>query len=158
MSKNKIKSFTLPELLVVMIITAIIVGLAFSVLRLVQKQIYTIQTNFEKTNNLILFEQRLWQDFNELNTIQCNREERSLLMESEIDTVRYAFKENYILRNKDTIKLKIILNKFLFEGKEVQKGNIDALMISGKLELPNYQIFISKKNDITLFMNKEDGF
>ncbi len=158
MSKNKIKSFTLPELLVVMIITAIIVGLAFSVLRLVQKQIYSIQTNFEKTNNLILFEQRLWQDFNELNTIQCNREERSLLMESEIDTVRYAFKENYILRNKDTIKLKIILNKFLFEGKEVQKGNIDALMISGKLELPNYQIFISKKNDITLFMNKEDGF
>ncbi len=158
MSKNKIKSFTLPELLVVMIITAIIVGLAFSVLRLVQKQIYTIQTNFEKTNNLILFEQRLWQDFNELNTIQCNRKERSLLMESEIDTVRYAFKENYILRNKDTIKLKIILNKFLFEGKEVQKGNIDALMISGKLELPNYQIFISKKNDITLFMNKEDGF
>jgi prepilin-type N-terminal cleavage/methylation domain-containing protein len=158
MSKNKIKSFTLPELLVVMIITAIIVGLAFSVLRLVQKQIYTIQTNFEKTNNLILFEQRLWQDFNELNTIQCNREERSLLMESEIDTVRYAFNENYILRNKDTIKLKIILNKFLFEGKEVQKGNIDALMISGKLELPNYQIFISKKNDITLFMNKEDGF
>jgi prepilin-type N-terminal cleavage/methylation domain-containing protein len=158
MSKNKIKSFTLPELLVVMIITAIIVGLAFSVLRLVQKQIYTIQTNFEKTNNLILFEQRLWQDFNELNTIQCNSEERSLLMESEIDTVRYAFKENYILRNKDTIKLKIILNKFLFEGKEVQKGNIDALMISGKLELPNYQIFISKKNDITLFMNKEDGF
>lgn len=158
MSKNKIKSFTLLELLVVMIITAIIVGLAFSVLRLVQKQIYTIQTNFEKTNNLILFEQRLWQDFNELNTIQCNREERSLLMESEIDTVRYAFKENYILRNKDTIRLKIILNKFLFEGKEVQKGNIDALMISGKLELPNYQIFISKKNDITLFMNKEDGF
>jgi prepilin-type N-terminal cleavage/methylation domain-containing protein len=158
MSKNKIKSFTLPELLVVMIITAIIVGLAFSVLRLVQKQIYTIQTNFEKTNNLILFEQRLWQDFNELNTIQCNREERSLLMESEIDTVRYAFNENYILRNKDTIKLKIILNKFLFEGKEVQKGNIDALLISGKLELPNYQIFISKKNDITLFMNKENGF
>jgi prepilin-type N-terminal cleavage/methylation domain-containing protein len=29
MPKNKIKSFTLPELLVVMIITAIIVGLAF---------------------------------------------------------------------------------------------------------------------------------
>jgi prepilin-type N-terminal cleavage/methylation domain-containing protein len=158
MPKNKIKSFTLPELLVVMIITAIIVGLAFSVLRLVQKQIYTIQTNFEKTNNLILFEQRLWQDFNELNTIQSNSEERSLLMESEIDTVRYAFKENYILRNKDTIKLKIILNKFLFEGKEVQKGNIDALLISGKLELPDYQIFISKKNDITLFMNMEDGF
>jgi hypothetical protein len=125
---------------------------------LVQKQIYTIQTNFEKTNNLILFEQRLWQDFNELNTIQSNSEERSLLMESEIDTVRYAFKENYILRNKDTIKLKIILNKFLFEGKEVQKGNIDALLISGKLELPDYQIFISKKNDITLFMNMEDGF
>lgn len=40
---NKVKSFTLSELLVVMIITAIVVGMAFSVLRLVQKQIHTIQ-------------------------------------------------------------------------------------------------------------------
>jgi competence protein ComGF len=157
MQKNKIKSFTLLELLVVMIITAIVVGMAFSVLRLVQKQIHVIETNFAKTSSLALFEQKLWQDFNELNTIQFNEDTNSLLMESEMDTVLYSFQENYILRNKDTIKLKLVANKLFFKGKEVKEGNIDALSISGIAELPDYEIFVSKKNDVTLSMNQEDG-
>lgn len=157
MPKNRIQSFTLPELLVVMIITAIVVGMAFSVLRLVQKQIHAIETNFNKTSSLALFEQRLWQDFNELNTIQFNKKENSLLLKSEMDTVIYSFQENYILRNNDTIKLKIVTNKLFFKGKEVQEGNIDAVSISAKTELPDYEIFVSKKNDVTLFMNQEDG-
>jgi prepilin-type N-terminal cleavage/methylation domain-containing protein len=157
MQKNKIKSFTLPELLVVMIITAIVVGLAFSVLRLVQKQIHTIETNFEKTNSLALFEQKLWQDFNELNVIEYNENKQSLLMESEMDTVLYSFQENYTLRNTDTLKIKLGINKLFFEGKEVKEGNIDAMSISGAAELSDYEIFVSKKNDLTFSMNQEDG-
>lgn len=156
-SKTKTPSFTLPELLVVMIITAIVVGMAFSVLRLVQNQIFAIQTNFEKTSTLALFEQKLWQDFNDKNEIQFNEKESSLLMESEMDTVLYSFQENYILRNMDTIKLKLQINKMFFNGKEVQGDTIDALSISGKAELPDYEIFVSKKNDLTLFMNQENG-
>lgn len=155
MPNNKIQSFTLPELLMVMIITAIVVGMAFSVLRLVQKQIHAIETNFNKTSSLALFEQRLWQDFNELNTIQFK--DKSLLLESEMDTVVYSFQENYTLRNNDTIKLKVTTNKLFFKGIEVQEGNIDAVSISAKAELPDYEIFVSKKNDVTLFMNQEDG-
>lgn len=157
MPKSKIQSFTLPELLVVMIITAIVVGLAFSVLRLVQKQIHAIETNFAKTSSLALFEQRLWQDFNELNNIQFNVKDNTLLLESEMDLVVYSFQKNYTLRNNDTIKLKLMTDKFLFKGKEVKEGNIDAVSISGKAELPDYEIFVSKKNDLTLIMNQEDG-
>lgn len=157
MPKSKVQSFTLPELLVVMIITAIVVGMAFSVLRLVQKQIHAIEANFAKTSSLALFEQRLWQDFNELNIIQFNEKENSLLLESEMDTVVYSFHKNYTLRNNDTIKLKLMTDKFLFKGKEVKEGNIDAVSISGKAELPDYEIFVSKKNDLTLIMNQEDG-
>lgn len=153
-SKTKMPSFTLPELLVVMIITAIVVGMAFSVLRLVQNQIHSIQTNFEKTSTLALFEQKLWQDFNDKNEIQFQETENSLLMESEMDTIIYSFQENYILRNTDTIKLKLQLNKMFFNGKEVQGDTIDAISISGKAELPDYEIFVSKKNDLTLFMNQ----
>ena len=157
MTTHKIKSFTLPELLVVMILTAIVVGMAFSVLRLVQNQIHIIETNFEKTSSLVLFEQRLWQDFNEKNFIQYNENESSLFMKSEMDTIVYSFQENYILRNTDTIKLRLVINKFLFRGKEVQEGSIDAVQISGKTELPNYEFFVSKKNDLTYTMN-QDGF
>jgi prepilin-type N-terminal cleavage/methylation domain-containing protein len=157
MQKNRIKSFTLPELLVVMIITAIVVGMAFSVLRLVQKQIHAIEVNFEKTNSLALFEQKLWQDFNELNVVEYNANNRNLLMESEMDTVLYSFQENYTLRNKDTLKLNLDVHKLFFEGKEIKEGSIDAISISGMAELPDYEIFVSKKNDLTLSMNQEDG-
>jgi prepilin-type N-terminal cleavage/methylation domain-containing protein len=157
MPKNRIKSFTLPELLVVMIITAIVVGMAFSVLRLVQNQIHAIEINFEKTSSLALFEQKLWQDFNEFNAIQYNANNRNLLIESEMDTVLYSFQENYTLRNKDTLKLKLDVHKLFFEGEEIKEGAIDAISISGMAELPDYEIFVSKKNDLTLSMNQEDG-
>lgn len=157
MAAGKLKSFTLAELLVVMIITAIVVGMAFSVLRLVQKQIHAIQANFDKTSTLALFEQKLWQDFNEPHTIIYNNQKQILRMISEIDTVTYSFQEKFILRNLDTIKLKITPNKIFFKGKEVKYGTIDAISLFAETELPDYQIFVSKKNDVTLFMNQENG-
>lgn len=157
MATGKLKSFTLAELLVVMIITAIVVGMAFSVLRLVQKQIHTIQTNFEKTSTLVLFEQKLWQDFNEPHKILYNDQKQILLMTSEVDTVTYSFQEKFTMRNLDTIKLKINPNKVFFKGKEIKAGTVDAITLFAETELPDYQIFVSKKNDVTLFMNQENG-
>lgn len=157
MATNKIRSFTLSELLIVMIITAIVVGMAFSVLRLVQKQIHTIQRNFDKTSSLALFEQKLWQDFNELHTITYNEQNQFLLLSSEVDTVKYSFKDNYTFRNNDSIPLKLTIQKIFFNGKEVQNGNIDAMSISAASTLQDYEIFVSKKNDVTFFMNQENG-
>ncbi|MEN2401769.1 prepilin-type N-terminal cleavage/methylation domain-containing protein [Flavobacterium sp. MC2016-06] len=157
MGTRKIKSFTLAELLIVMIITAIVVGMAFSVLRLVQKQIHTIQSNFDKTSTLALFEQKLWQDFNEPHSITYNDQKQLLLMLSEIDTVTYSFQDNYTLRNNDTIPLKLSIQKIFFNGKEIKNGTVDALSISAVKTLPDYEIFVSKQNDITFFMNQEDG-
>ncbi|MNL34387.1 hypothetical protein D3C87_1563580 [compost metagenome] len=157
MATGKLKSFTLAELLVVMIITAIVVGMAFSVLRLVQKQIHTIQTNFEKTSTLVLFEQKLWQDFNEPHKIIYDDQKQILIMISEIDTVTYSFQEKFTMRNLDTIKLKINPNKVFFKGKEIKAGTVDAITLFAETELPDYQIFVSKKNDVTLFMNQENG-
>jgi type II secretory pathway component PulJ len=155
---NKVKSFTLSELLVVMIITAIVVGMAFSVLRLVQKQIHTIQKNYDKSTNLSLFEQRLWQDFNEYSQIQFDENENKLMLQSEMDTITYSFQDDFILRDNDTIKLKLVIDKILMEGKLIKNGNIDAMSISGETELPKYKIFVSKRNDLTLSINQEDGF
>lgn len=152
---HKVKSFTLAELLVVMIITAIVVGLAFSVLRLVQKQLYLIQNNFEKSSALLLFEQKLWQDFNELHLIKFNAKENILLLASESDTVVYSFQEDFSLRNSDTLKLKLNVDKVYFEGKEVKNDTIDAISIFAKADLPDYYIFVSKKNDLTFSMNND---
>ena len=157
MATGKLKSFTLTELLVVMIITAIVVGMAFSVLRLVQKQISAIQRNLDKTSTLALFEQKIWQDFNEPHAIIYDDARQILVMTSDIDTVVYSFQKQYSLRNQDTIKLKIMLNKVFFKGKEIKSGPVDAMTILAETELPDYQIFVSKKNDVTFFMNQENG-
>lgn len=153
-SKTKVPSFTLAELVVVLIITSIVVGMAFSVLRLVQNQIHAIQTNFEKTSTLALFEQQLWQDFNEKEVILFKEKENSLQLQSEMDTVNYSFQDHFILRNMDTIHLKLQIATLFFNGKKVQQDTIDAMAISGKTELPDYEIFVSRKNDLTLFMNQ----
>jgi hypothetical protein len=157
MGTSKIKSFTLSELLIVMIITAIVVGMAFSVLRLVQKQIHTIQKNFDRTSTLALFEQKLWQDFNEPHSITYNDQKQMLVLLSEIDTITYSFQDQYALRNRDTIPLQLTIQKVLFNGRKVQNGTIDAINLSAATTLPDYEIFVSKKNDITFFMNREDG-
>lgn len=155
--KNKIKSFTLAELLVVMIITAIVVGMAFLVLQMVHKQVYKINQNFKKYTDLALFEQKLWQDFNEYSELQFNKSKYTLEMNTEIDSVVYYFDEDYVLRNKDTIKLKVEIDRILFAGAEINEGQFDAVSLSAEKEFPNYRIFISKKNDATLLMNT-DGF
>lgn len=155
--RNKLKSFTLAELLVVMIITAIVVGIAFSVLRLVQKQIVAIQKNYDKSTSLSLFEQRLWQDFNSYTDVSFDSTKSILFLKSPIDSISYTFDDNYILRNNVTIPLKLEIEKVFFEGKEIQNGVIDALSFSGEAELHNYRIFVSKKNDLNHAMNQEDG-
>lgn len=157
MATGKLKSFTLSELIVVMIITAIVVGMAFSVLRIVQKQIHKIQSNFEKTSTLALFEQKLWQDFNETHDVIYHNETQSLVLTSELDTIHYFFHEKYTIRNRDTIPLIIIPDKVFFKGKEIRNGITDAISLGAQTEIPDYEIFVSKKNDITLFMNQDNA-
>ncbi|MFY0482528.1 PulJ/GspJ family protein [Flavobacterium sp. PLA-1-15] len=153
--QNKVKSFTLAELLVVMIITAIVVGMAFSVLHMIQKQVRLIHKNLDKSADLSLFEQKLWQDFNEFHHIEFNRKDNILVMKSEMDSVLYNFNEEYVMRNTDTIKLKIALETVFYEGLETVEGEIDAVSISGEKEFPGYKLFVSKKNDATLLMNTD---
>lgn len=154
MQKNKVQSFTLSELLVVMIITVIVVGLAFTVLELVQKQIHGIRKNFDKTTELNLFEQRLWQDFNSCNNINYLQHKIQL---NGKDTVYYSLNETYSIRNTDTIPLQLNIEKLYFRGKTVNGGTIDALLISAEKEIPDYHIFVSGENNAAYFIN-QDGF
>jgi len=155
MQPTKVKSFTLAELLVVMIITVIVVGLAFSVLNLVQRQIRSIEKNFRKTTELSLLEQQLWQDFNQHSTVIYSVDK--ITLQSDLDTIIYAFTPQYSLRDNDTISAKLKVDKIYYEGREVKSGLIDAISLSGDKQLPDYSIFVSAAMDGTHYMN-QDGF
>lgn len=128
--------------------------MAFSVLRLVQREIHAIQTNYDKTSSLVLFEQRLWKEVNQYHDINYEASNQTLSMLSETDTLLYSFKGKYVLRNEDTIALKIKPIQFLFEGKTITEGKVDGIYVSADEEVKGYELFISKKNDLTNTMNQ----
>lgn len=154
---NKVKSFTLSEVLVTMIITVIVVGLAFTVLDLVRKQILVIQKNYDRTTELAFFKQRIWLDFNKNNDIIFSPIENQIVLKSELDTICYNFKGDFVLRNKDTLMTKIKIEKLFFQGTEINQGTIDAITFLEEKEAADSHFFVFKDNDATLFMNK-DGF
>ena len=156
MEKNKIRSFTLSELLVVLVLTAIVVGLAFGVLRLVQKQLKVIDKNFLKQTELLLFEQRLCHDFNTSSHIIFESKRRLKIL-SENDTTVYNFDKTFVLINEDTLKLKITIRKALFNGQNIADGVTDAISLSAEEEMPKYNIFVSRRNDVNVMIN-QNGF
>ena len=61
---KKINAYTLSEVLVVLLLTSIIAGMAFSVLSMVQKQLFSVQKNMDIKADFRQLEQSLTLDFN----------------------------------------------------------------------------------------------
>ncbi|WP_246067710.1 hypothetical protein [Changchengzhania lutea] len=153
LTKHKISAYTISEMIVVLIITSIVVGMAFSVLRMVQKHMNSIQHNLEKTTELNKLEQSLWLDFNRHSKIEYDTIEDELVFSSEIDTISYRFSETYIIKDIDTFNIPLKNKTFFFDGTEVPNDVIDALKIETSKVFQNQQLFVFKQNDATLFMN-----
>lgn len=137
-----------------MIITVIVVGIAFSVLQLVQKEITKIKKNYEKEIEISLLEQLIWRDMNNCQKTIIKGNEY-LVCITEIDSIIYSFKKDFILRNKDTLRVKTEIVHSYFNDTIVNYGEIDAIEISLEKEIKDFQLFIFKKNDITYTRNSK---
>lgn len=155
MTKNshKIKAFTLSELIVVMVLTLIVAGMAFSVLQLVQKHMYAIKGNFENSTNITLLEQSLWIDANRSKLMKYDTAKSTLYFISEIDTISYSFQPKYIQKETDTFAVSVTEKLFYFEGKETLLEKIDAFKLITAKEFKSKAIFISKRNTAETYMN-----
>jgi len=151
---NKLKSFTLSEILVVIIITAILVGLAFAVLNLVKKQTIIIENNYSRTTELMQFKHSLWLDFNNYEIARYIPHERKLFLKSEIDSISYIFNDQNIIKNRDTLKLSLTIDKLFFKGIETKEGIIDGIRFTNNESPTNQSIFFFKKNDASQFINE----
>lgn len=151
--KHKIKAFTLSEIIVVVLLTVIVAGLAFSVLQLVQKQMYAIKANFENSTSVTLLEQSLWIDANKSNTISYNENEDKLYFISEIDTITYAFEPTYIQKDIDTFPVTLTEKLFYFNAEETTSEKIDAFKLITTKEFKSRAVFIRKRNTANTYMN-----
>lgn len=149
--KHTLKSFTLTEVIVVMIISTIVVGLAFSVLGIVQKNMNTIAVNYDHRSELASFEVALSLDFSKYTEIQWNKKEQILVFRSPIAEKQYHFETDSIYNDENTFLLKHKDILWYYEGSEVQTGNIDAIKIQFENTAPLYQMFVYKYNDPTIY-------
>jgi len=151
--KQKIKAFTLSELIVVILITTIVVGIAFSVLQLVQKQMYGIKANFKHTTSISLLEQSLSIDMHRSNRIVYDDLENTLHFVSEIDTASYMFAKTHVQKETDTFNVAVEDIKLWFEGIETTSNKIDAVKLTTAKEFKNATIFLYKRNTGNTYMN-----
>ena len=151
--KSKVKAFTLNEMIIVLIISTIVIGIAFTVLSLVQRNMWAIQGNLKVNTDLNRLEQSLWYDINKYQEIAYSKQNERLVFKSQIDSSVYQFKKDMIIKSKDTFNITIQGKVVYFNGNKTSSSKVDAF----KLELPKtygYQsLFFFKRNDATQFMN-----
>lgn len=140
-------------MIVVIIITSIVVGMAFSVLSLVQKHMYNIQDNFNKNAELNKLEQSLWMDFNRYSKIEYNTIDNKLIFTTEIDSISYRFTTDYIIKGVDTFSIQLQNKLFFFDGNQVETEQIDAIKLKTSKTFLNQHLFVFKENGANLFMN-----
>ncbi len=140
-------------MIVVLMITIIVVGLAFAVLNLVQKQMGGIAQNYEKNTEMNLLRQALWIDFNTYPDIYFDGEANILHCENELQYVNYIFEEERLIREKDTFQLKLDNISFFYEGILKPEGSIDAMELMTSKETGGKTIFIYHENAASKYMD-----
>lgn len=149
---KKIKSFTLSELLVVLVISSIVISITFLVLLMVQKQIKNIQTNLITIQEIQDTERMIWKDFNEYNLVYYEKQ-KGLIFKSELDSLIYKFDDNFIIRKNYKFPIHIVEKKLFLNGKEVQSGTIDAIKIDVIPVFGITELFIYKNKDASFYLN-----
>ncbi len=155
---SKVPAFTLSEMMVVLVITSIVVGMAFAVLQLVQQHMQGIQHNYGNHAQVNLLRQSLWMDLNRYNRVYFDENQQQLFFTNELGSHSYRFEESYVIRDLDTFHLKLAEKTFFFENKEVHHGGIDALLLQTEKGFGGQRLFLFKENSASTYLNEDHGF
>jgi len=116
-------------MLVVILITVIVVGLAFSVLNLIQKQLHGARENLGEQQNQQTLQQALWRDFSTFSKIYYDSRHQVLVCQNPLEQVNYQFLEGRVLRNKDTMEVMVDQVEYYFLEKPISDGQLDAVRL-----------------------------
>lgn len=143
---KKLKAYTLSEIIVVLVLTSIVVGLALSVLQLVQKQMTALKFNNENNLKVKNLETRLNLLFNQSEQIMAN--EGKIYFYKPNDTITAEFYLNTFVIGNDS--LNIITSNFdtYFRGETIENGYIDAISFDTEINKNIYKpLFVYRAND-----------
>ncbi len=144
---RKIKAFTLTEVMVVLVISAIVAGLAFSVLGIVQNNMRSIEDNYQHQSEIQSLEVALTIDFNNYTMANWDSEKEQLALHSPIDQKSYQFLRDSIVSGVKSYYIKTKSKSFYFEGEQINSGRIDAVKLTFDKTTDVHRVFIFKHND-----------
>jgi len=150
---KKVQAFTLSELMVVLVVSSIVVTIAFLALSSVQKQVRNIQYTYEKQQEIQYLERVLFGDLNSYEGVYDDTKER-LFFENAVDSLQYFFLKEVVVRNGDTIPLKLTMKNMYLHGKEVKNGVIDAIELGFSDTFSTNSVFVYKKNDASHYIEQ----
>lgn len=152
--KGKIQAFAIQEMMVALAITAIVVGMAFSVLNLIQKQMGSIGDIYEVKLEANKLRQSLWIDFNRYSYASFDARKGQLYFSNEMEEKIYTLSENRFTTERDTFDIQLDSKQFYFRNVSQQTGEIDAIELKTTKESGHQQIFVFKENTPTNYINQ----
>lgn len=154
MIQKRTTAFTLGELMVVLVVSSIVVTIAFFALSSVQRQIRTIQFTYENQQKIQYTERLLLGDLNTYKGYYDDKNNLLLLRDSK-DSVHYRFYNDRLVREQDTIRLSLVSKKMYLLGEEVESGPIDALELQFSNTFSTNSIFVYKIHDASHYLEEE---
>lgn len=152
MKSMKLKAFTLAEMLVVLVVSSLVVSMAFLVLNMVRKQVISIQKNNHKKQEVQSFDARFYSDFN-THSVFYDESSDVFRLKNTKEMITYTFLDKFIVRETDTFFIEVVDKKLFLEGTEVKQQTIDAIEIHLSPQFANKQLFVQKTKDASYYMN-----
>jgi hypothetical protein len=141
MNKHKINAFTIMEVTIAMLLTAIVIGITYTVYIMVAREYNAYVVKHEKLSTILQFDRNLRRDV--LLSLSICPADSGIRFIKNRDTVFYEIKHDYIVRNslkKDTFKMDVSILNLRFEGADVSTtaGNdttlVDEINLNIRLE------------------------
>lgn len=151
---KRVRGFTLTDVIVTMIISLLITGIAFSIFRLTYNQLFSYQTDNEQYQSLLSFYTAIANDFRDAENITCKSESAICTHSPYKGNVEYEFTDQFIIRlfrdMTDTFLLKVTDFTPPCQTEDQNRGKAEELSFVIELNGNQYPIHIFKNYPLDL--------
>ncbi|SHK12556.1 hypothetical protein SAMN04488007_2090 [Maribacter aquivivus] len=132
-------------MMVVLVITTVVVGMAFAVLNLVQRQMGSIETIYAIKTDINRLRQSLWIDFNRYDYIAVDQKSNQILFSNELEGRQYEIINGNSIRTEN-LEMEFESIEYYFDNQKVVQGEIDAISIITSKDTGHQEVFVFKQN------------
>lgn len=125
----KLKSFTLIEMVIVMIISGIIISIAYFSFFIIAQRFNSFSSSSRSLMEIGTLNNLLAEDFNDAKSVNVEGDEILVIKDS--SSIHYLFEEEYILRQQESL---IDTFKLIAEKKKYYLNNREFFLYAGKID------------------------